>query len=204
MGLLEKDKLIVEIDNKISGTMVEIEKFKREIEESKINGVQINKIVEEFNGTIDDLVLAKEKDRQSRLLQIEAKIDEKNLVIEDLNCVQRSFNELSGRLQRSREIIANRQNVENSLKKEAERLKELSKKKDENYEKLKIHAKEKVDQANVKVEEVKNSRAAEISKLQAMLKKAEMKVKTLEEKLDQKTNENQELTLICDELISKV
>ena len=150
------------------------------------------------------LIFAREKDRQSRLLQIEAKIDEKNLVIEDLNCVERSFNELSGRLQRSREIIANRQNVENSLKKEAERLKELSKKKDENYEKLKIHSKEKVDEANVKVEEVKNSKAAEISKLQAMLKKAEMKVKTLEEKVDQKTNENQELTLICDELISKV
>ena len=37
-----------------------------------------------------------------------------------------------------------------------------------------------------------------------MLRKADMKVSTLERTVEQKTKENIELTNICDELISKV
>ena len=45
---------------------------------------------------------------------------------------------------------------------------------------------------------------AEMARLSAMLKKAEMKVTSLERCVDQKTKENEELTAICDELIAKV
>jgi hypothetical protein len=44
----------------------------------------------------------------------------------------------------------------------------------------------------------------EVAKLKAMLKKSDIRIKSLEESLDQKTKENAELTNICDELISKV
>ncbi len=40
--------------------------------------------------------------------------------------------------------------------------------------------------------------------MQAMLRKAEMRVNSLERALEQKTKENQELTKICDELIAQV
>lgn len=45
---------------------------------------------------------------------------------------------------------------------------------------------------------------AEVAKLKAMLKKAEISNNSLKESLEQKVKENQELTSICDELISKV
>lgn len=45
---------------------------------------------------------------------------------------------------------------------------------------------------------------AETAKYKAMLKKSEVKTSSLEEMLEQKVKENQELASICDELISKV
>ena len=58
--------------------------------------------------------------------------------------------------------------------------------------------------ANQRLESVRKSRESELAKLQAMLRKAEMKVTSLERVVDQKTKENQELTKICDELIANV
>ena len=51
---------------------------------------------------------------------------------------------------------------------------------------------------------MQRARENERAQLQAMLRKAEMKVNNLERVVEQKSQENHELTAICDELISKV
>ena len=79
-----------------------------------------------------------------------------------------------------------------------------NKKAEERYELLKSHAETKLADANHRLEEVQKGRAGEIAKLQALLRKAEMRVASLERTVDQKTSENDELTKICDELISRV
>ena len=58
--------------------------------------------------------------------------------------------------------------------------------------------------ANSRLDEIRRSRQSEIARLEALLRKAEMKVSSLERTVDQKSRENQELTVICDELIAKV
>jgi transcriptional regulator len=45
---------------------------------------------------------------------------------------------------------------------------------------------------------------AEIARLTAILKKTEAKAASLERSVEQKIEENRELTSICDELIAKV
>ena len=61
-----------------------------------------------------------------------------------------------------------------------------------------------INSANEALEEIRRSKSGEISKLQIMLRKAEMKVSTMERTVEQKSRENKELTEICDDLISKV
>ena len=58
--------------------------------------------------------------------------------------------------------------------------------------------------ANKTIDSLQKGRESEVAQLQAMLKKTEMRVNTLERIVDQKTQENNELTSICDELITKV
>lgn len=58
--------------------------------------------------------------------------------------------------------------------------------------------------ANEKLASLQRSREAEVAKLQAMVRKAEMKISALERAVEEKARENQELTQICDDLIARV
>lgn len=58
--------------------------------------------------------------------------------------------------------------------------------------------------ANQDLETFTQKHQQENAKLKAIIKKLEVKSKSLEETLEQKTKENQALTAICDELINKV
>jgi predicted RNase H-like nuclease (RuvC/YqgF family) len=69
---------------------------------------------------------------------------------------------------------------------------------------LKSHAEEKLESANQEIDAEKKKAASEIARLQAALKKYELKCGMLERSLQAKTRENEELTAICDELINKV
>uniref|UniRef100_A0A3Q3KQK7 Transforming acidic coiled-coil-containing protein C-terminal domain-containing protein n=1 Tax=Mastacembelus armatus TaxID=205130 RepID=A0A3Q3KQK7_9TELE len=56
----------------------------------------------------------------------------------------------------------------------------------------------------VEIAEVRSKYKAEISALQAQLRREQLKVQSLENSLDQKDKEVKELTVLCDELINKV
>ena len=58
--------------------------------------------------------------------------------------------------------------------------------------------------ANQDLETMTQKHQQENAKLKAIIKKLEVKSKSLEETLEQKVKENQALTAICDELINKV
>ena len=61
-----------------------------------------------------------------------------------------------------------------------------------------------ISRANETFESMQKIKSSEIAQLQAMLRKTEMRVNQQERIVEQKTQENIELTNICDELISKV
>ena len=69
---------------------------------------------------------------------------------------------------------------------------------------VKVHFAQFYFSANERLASIQRSREGEVAKLQAMLRKAEMRVATLERTVEEKARENRELTQICDELIAKV
>lgn len=54
------------------------------------------------------------------------------------------------------------------------------------------------------MENMKRTLEGESSQLKAQLKKTEMRLASTEASIEQKSRENQELTKLCDELISKM
>uniref|UniRef100_A0A3Q3GB25 Transforming acidic coiled-coil-containing protein C-terminal domain-containing protein n=1 Tax=Labrus bergylta TaxID=56723 RepID=A0A3Q3GB25_9LABR len=78
------------------------------------------------------------------------------------------------------------------------------KKEEQRYQTLKAHAEEKITLANGEIAEVRSKYKAEVSGLQAQLRREQLKVQSLEKSLDQKEKEAEELTKLCDELIGKV
>ena len=118
--------------------------------------------------------------------------------------VERAFKDLHRKYERTKEVITVFKSNEDVLKTTVTGLCDRFKKGEERYDLLKTHAETKLDEANSKLGDAKKSKAAEIAKLTAMLRKAEMGVSSLERQAEQKSRENEELTTICDELISKV
>jgi chromosome segregation ATPase len=121
-----------------------------------------------------------------------------------LQAVERAFKDLHKKYERTKEVINVFKSNEDVLKTTVTGLCNRYKKGEERYDLLKTHAETKLEEANTRLGDVKQSRASEIAKLTALLRKAEMGVVSLERQVEQKNRENQELTTICDELISKV
>merc|ERR1711936_788183 len=150
-----------------------------------------------------------EKDKQlaaigQQILERQKAEEERNQTLGDLQDVKRAFKDLHKKYERTKEVINALKSNEDNLKAKVTDLSTRFKKGEERYNLLKTHAETKLEEANKKLGEVKHSKAAEIAKLTALLRKAEIGVTSLEKQVDQKNRENQELTTICDELIAKV
>lgn len=61
-----------------------------------------------------------------------------------------------------------------------------------------------LSRANEEIAQVRSKAQAEALAFQASLRKEQMRVHSLEKAVEQKTKENNELTRICDDLISKM
>merc|ERR1711874_778214 len=134
----------------------------------------------------------------------ERALTERNQIFEDLQAVERAFTDLHRKYERTKEVIAGFKSNEDVLKSSLDDLTNKYQKEEERFEVLKTHAETRLEEANSKISDLQRSKAAEIAKLTALLRKSEMRISSLERSVEQKSRENQELTTICDELIAKV
>ncbi|KAI8924210.1 transforming acidic coiled-coil-containing protein-domain containing protein [Entophlyctis helioformis] len=72
------------------------------------------------------------------------------------------------------------------------------------FDSLREHAEAKLDEANVEIARVRASYEKELSALRAKLSRVEIQMQSLELNLQAKTQENVELTKICDDLVSQM
>ncbi|ESO89826.1 hypothetical protein LOTGIDRAFT_124672 [Lottia gigantea] len=129
---------------------------------------------------------------------------ERDQALEDLNSVETAFSDLHRRFEKAKGAVENFKQNEGILKKCVEEHQGKVKRAESKLQALKQQAEEKLEQAHNDLEKIKKSSSTEIAKLEAALKKCEIQIKGLEHSLEQKKKENEELTAICDELISKV
>ncbi|KPP71421.1 hypothetical protein Z043_109680 [Scleropages formosus] len=93
---------------------------------------------------------------------------------------------------------------EETLKKCAQDYLSRIRKEEQRYQTLKAHAEEKIALANGEIAQMRTKQKAEMSALQAQLRREQLKVQSLEKSLEQKVKETEELTKLCDDLIVNV
>lgn len=129
---------------------------------------------------------------------------EKEQALADLNSVERSLSDLFRRYENLKGVLEGFKKNEEALKKCAQDYLARVKQEEQRYQALKMHAEEKLDKANEEIAQVRTKAKAESAALHAGLRKEQMKVESLERALQQKNQEIEELTKICDELIAKL
>lgn len=118
--------------------------------------------------------------------------------------METAFADVHRKYERVKLTVENFKQNEGVLKQCIEEHKLQLVKQDQKFELLKVHAEETLEKANREIENLTRSQETEFTRLNAQLKKAEMKASALERSIETKERENQELTAICDELIAKV
>ncbi|XP_075922521.1 uncharacterized protein LOC116941175 isoform X1 [Petromyzon marinus] len=182
----------------------EIAEWKRTCDDDKREVTEMRKIVAEYEKTIAQMIEESQMEKAMMERKIQQEMAEKEQYLADSSSMEKSFSELFRRYEKMKEVLEGYQKNEEVLKKCAQDALTRVKKEDQRYQALKAHAEEKLDKANEEISQVRNKAKAETAALQASLRKEQMKVDSLERSLEQKTKEIEELTKICDELISKM
>ncbi|KAM4675850.1 transforming acidic coiled-coil-containing protein 1 [Discoglossus pictus] len=182
----------------------EVKAWQSKYEESHKEVLEMRKIVAEYERTIAQMIEDEQKSKMISQKSLQQLTLEKEQALADLNSVERSLSELFRRYENLKGVLEGFKKNEETLKKYAEDYMARIKQEEQRYQALKIHAEEKLEKASEEIAQVRNKAKAETAALTAGLRKEQMKVESLERSLQQKNQEIEELTKICDELIAKM
>lgn len=172
-------------------------------EKTKMNK-NMASVVEEYERTIAGLIADTEIEKKRNTEEKTKLIKERDEQTAHLASMEVSFSDLHSKYEKSKQIILTYKANEDLCKKSIAEYDERLKKMQNIYEQLKQHATAQLNNANQELEKMNKAHESEVLKLNAMIKRKELHITSLEETLIQKTKANEELTAICDELINKV
>ncbi|TRY76380.1 hypothetical protein TCAL_03841 [Tigriopus californicus] len=202
--LLRKESQIAELEQIIQESLSTIEALKIEVKRRKESEDQMKQVLKEYEKTISELIAQKEKEKEQFQTERQTMMSERDQAVMDLQNVESAFSDVHRKYERTKQVVEGFRQNEETLKTCVDDYQQKLRKQDQKYELLKNHAEDTLDKANKEIENIARQQEAEMARLSAMLKKTEMKASSLEKTVEQKTRENEELTSICDELISKV
>uniref|UniRef100_A0A1A7WHC0 Transforming, acidic coiled-coil containing protein 1 n=1 Tax=Iconisemion striatum TaxID=60296 RepID=A0A1A7WHC0_9TELE len=200
----EKQAVLSLIREEIITKEVEVSDWKKKFEQCKQEVDEMRKIVAEYEKTIAQMI----EDEQRNTLNFQKALNgataEKEAAMTDLNSVERSLSDMFRRYESMKGTLEGFKKNEEVLKKCAQEYLSRVKQEEQRYQTLKVHAEEKLDKANEEIAQVRTKASSENTALTASLRKEQMKNESLEQALQQKNQEIEELTKICDELIAKM
>lgn len=202
---MDKAAVLTLIREEIITKEIEANEWKRKYEESKLEVIEMRRIVDEYEKTVAQMI-AEEEQRKNIGSQksVQQLTLERDQALADLNSVERSLSDLFRRYENMKTVLEGFKKNEEVLKKCAQDYLTRVRQEEQRYQTLKIHAEEKLDKANEEIAQVRAKATGESVALNASLRKEQMKVESLERALEQKNQEMEELTKICDELIAKL
>ncbi|XP_067577803.1 transforming acidic coiled-coil-containing protein 1 isoform X5 [Pseudorca crassidens] len=204
--LSESDKtaVLTLIREEIITKEMEANEWKKKYEETRQEVLEMRKIVAEYEKTIAQMIEDEQRTSMTSQKSFQQLTMEKEQALADLNSVERSLSDLFRRYENLKGVLEGFKKNEEALKKCAQDYLARVKQEEQRYQALKVHAEEKLDKANEEIAQVRTKAKAESAALHAGLRKEQMKVESLERALQQKNQEIEELTKICDELIAKL
>uniref|UniRef100_A0AAQ4Q3L4 Transforming acidic coiled-coil-containing protein C-terminal domain-containing protein n=1 Tax=Gasterosteus aculeatus aculeatus TaxID=481459 RepID=A0AAQ4Q3L4_GASAC len=163
----------------------------------KLHDIQeMRKIIAEFELVMAKMQADQEKERDLAQVKLDEALLEKEQVSNDLNAMERSFSDLFKRLEKYKGVVEGYKKNEETLKACAQDYLTRIKKEEQRYHTLKAHAEEKISLANEEIAEVRSKNKAEVSALQAQLRREQLKAQSLEKSLDQKVMEDFDLECV--------
>ncbi|XP_053614137.1 uncharacterized protein LOC128677380 [Plodia interpunctella] len=179
-------------------------KLMQQINEKIMSNKQMSIVMEEYEKTISSLICEQQRDKiQSQEMQ-ERLVSERDQALNHLMSMESSFNDLLAKYEKCKSVIVDVKEREKTFEQKISEYEIGMKKYEVLYNNLKEVTSDSLSKANETLDGIKKNHNVEITKLNAMIKKHEITIASLQESLTQKTRDNEELTRICDQLINEV
>ncbi|KAI3646200.1 hypothetical protein MP228_009128 [Amoeboaphelidium protococcarum] len=191
-------------ESKLSAKNDEIQSLKQELADSTQTKGQLKDTLD----TLESLKLNLEDDIQRQndrhKLIVDQMAQEKKTTVMEFDIVQKSFQNLRIQFEEQRVQLEKLKKNEDQMKlKQSELQQELVAALNA-VEAVKSHAEGKMNEANMELERIKQDFESEKIVLLTQLNRAEAQVGSLQKELDQAVCEKQQLSLICNEFITKL
>ncbi|XP_063546275.1 transforming acidic coiled-coil-containing protein 3-like [Cydia strobilella] len=176
----------------------------QQLHDKNLNNKQMGVVMEEYEKTISSLIGEHQRE-QLLTREMQQKLStERDQALSHLASMESSFNDLLSKYEKCKSIIMEHKDAEKIFEQKITEYEAGLKKYEELYTNFKQITEESLSKANETLETVKKNHSVELTKLNATIKKHEIKISSLEESLSQKIRDNEELTRICDQLINEV
>jgi len=129
-------------------------------------------------------------------------IRERDVALEDLRNVENAFSDVHRKYERAKGLLENCRKNEEILKKRDEEMMEKISNRDSRIETLKEKLQTTLEQMHKSYEVRIKEMETEASRQRVLIRKADLKVETLQNDVEQKSREISKLSSLCDELIS--
>ncbi|XP_028140475.2 early endosome antigen 1 isoform X1 [Diabrotica virgifera virgifera] len=202
---------VKQLKQKLNENSKIIEKDKiKELEEQlkDVKAKEAKLAVELSQRTKDDLNYQKMMDQYE--LALKARIAENKRLQEEsettrthLTNLEIAFSDLHSKYEKTKATLQGHKANEEALLADLELAQSTNIQHEERYESLKAHATTQIEKSNKEIHDVKEQYDIEINKLRAFIRRLEIKVSSLEVSLQQKTEECEQLSALCDEVTGK-
>ncbi|XP_060537349.1 transforming acidic coiled-coil-containing protein 1-like [Cylas formicarius] len=149
------------------------------------------------------LLLEHEKTIASQCTELEKLKQEHETTSRHFATLELAFSDVLQKYDRSKIIVDGFKTNEEALTQNLQIAEEKLKQNEAKYESLKTYAKAQIEKCNVEIMNVREKYEFESSKLRALIKRLEIKCSSLETSLNQKTEECQQLSELCDDITGK-
>ncbi|KAH1023171.1 hypothetical protein HUJ04_012427 [Dendroctonus ponderosae] len=144
-----------------------------------------------------------EKTISSQCTELEKLKQEHETTSRHFATLELAFSDVLQKYDRSKMIVAGFKSNEDALTQNLQIAEEKLKQNEAKYESLKTYAKSQIEKCNVEILNVRDKYEFESSKLRALIKRLEIKCSSLETSLNQKTEECDQLSALCDDITGK-
>jgi len=165
---------------------------------------EMKQVVSQYEKTIVELTENSHNNHMYNEETLSETVRAKEQLQQDLSSAETNLVDAYKRIEKLKMAIDTYKSNEDDLKASVNEFQIKLKRSEERYQKLKSHAAEKVEAANVEINKVRKQKEIDLAGLQAALKKSQSRINSLEQEVQQKTRENAEFAQICDDLIKKV
>lgn len=173
----------------------------KKVNEQNQNHVQLSIVMQEYEKLISKLTAEIETEKKRNKEKLDALSVEKDSALGHLNNVEAAFTDVHQKYEKCKKVIEDYKKNEIKMKTIISDQQESLRIKEKQLDTVQTHAAKQLENAHKEVQRSQTTHEQELTRLRALLRKTELKVISLQESLDQKIKENQELTTICDDLI---